>query len=244
MICRNRQKAETPLGDNWASPGDRICVYDHDTFLRIGTLEIASWDGAIARAKLIEGTAPVGSYLANDAYFASVHLEGCSVQNTRARGFLLQSRNMLVENCFIRGMSLPGIIISPDVRVWYEVGPSDHVEIRNCTFEKCAYIKSGANFGTIVVKACHDAGAADYPAGVHSDIRIHDNIFRDCNSSGICVTATDGVVIEGNRFERCRNEQNPQIPGSEYDIVTRNCTNVTIGANESDKAAELLALCE
>ena len=242
IVCRNRKMEETPLGNDWARPGDTICIYDRETFLRVGTMEILSWDGSFAKVKLTDGTASVGNILANDAYFASVHLDSCSVQNTRARGFLLQSRNMLVENCLIRGMSLPGIIISPDVRVWYEVGPSDHVEIRNCTFEKCAYIANGSNRGAIVVKAAHDAGAPDYPAGVHSDIAVRGCTFRDMNSSGICITATDGVVIENNRFENCRNTKNASIAGSEYDIVTHNCTNVTVSGNVTDKAPEMLAL--
>ncbi|MBQ2707216.1 MAG: hypothetical protein IJF67_03045 [Clostridia bacterium] len=62
------------------------------------------------------------------------------------------------------------------------------------------------------------------------------------NSIVICITATDSVVIENNRFENCRNTVNASIDGSEFDIVTHNCTNVTVSGNVTDKAPEMLAL--
>ncbi|MBR7184862.1 MAG: hypothetical protein IKD37_04560 [Clostridia bacterium] len=38
---------------------------------------------------------------------------------------------MLIENCYIAGMSLVAPLFVPDIRVWWEVGPCKHVEIRN-----------------------------------------------------------------------------------------------------------------
>lgn len=240
-ICRDRQMNEAPLGLKWAQEGDLIRVYERSTFLEKGTFRIGSYSKGRAVIGDVTGSEPaVGDILANDSFFASVRLDGCEVMHTRARGFLLQSRNMLIENCRIYGMSLPGIIISPDVRVWYEVGPSDNVEIRNCSFEKCAVNGSAANLGAIVVKAAHDSGASDYPAGVHTNLRIKDNRFKNCGSSGIFVSAAKGIEIGGNDFEGCKVNQNPSVADTGFDIVCCSCENVRIGENSTDKDAALL----
>lgn len=229
------------LNPRWAEAGDMINVYDRETFLQKGTITISDYQNGTCFIESYTGEFAPGDILANDTFFASVHLENCEVRHTRARGFLFQSRNMLIENCRIYGMSLPGIIISPDVRVWYEVGPSRNVEIRNCTFEKCGINGSSANLGAIVVKAAHDRAGDAYPAGVHSDIRIHDNLFKNCGNSGIFVSATDGVQIYGNRFENCgvlRFDKN--VESTAYDIALRNCRSIEIGENRTDKDSAYL----
>ncbi|MCQ2431161.1 MAG: right-handed parallel beta-helix repeat-containing protein [Clostridia bacterium] len=234
-IYRNRKMEEGKLGPLWADKDDMICFYDRNTFLQKGTFRIRSYHDGHAEIADVNGTPAIGDILANDSFFASVLLEGCSVKHTRARGFLLQSRNMTVRDCHIYGMALPGIIISPDIKVWYEVGPSRNTEITGCTFEKCAINGSAANLGAIVVKAAHDPGAADYPAGVHSDVRIYNNTFRNIGSSGVFVSATKGVQIYGNRFENCMENKNPNTRDTEYDIVTVNCEDVTVSDNISNK---------
>ena len=235
-IYRNRQMEPGELSPSFAEAGDILHVYDRNTFLEKGTLTLASYDHGDAVIETHTGEYALGDILANDSFFASVHIENCEVRHTRARGFLLQSRNMLVENCRIYGMSLPGIIISPDIKVWYEVGPSDNVEIRNCTFEKCGFLHSGANLGAIVMKAAHDAGSADYPAGVHTNLSIHNNRFIHCGASGIYVSAARGVKIEDNVFEDCcADPYDPNVASVQHDIALRNCDDVEIRRNHSDR---------
>lgn len=240
-IYRNRDMSEGSLGTKWAKSGDVINVYDRETFLQKGTITLSDYKNGTAFIKSYTGAFAPGDILANDSFFASVHLENCEVRHTRARGFLFQSRNMLIENCRIYGMSLPGIIISPDIRVWYEVGPSRNVEIRNCTFEKCGINGSSANLGAIVVKAAHDRGGDSYPAGVHQDIRIHDNLFKNCGNSGIFVSASEKIQIYGNKFENCGMLRfDEKVESTAYDIALRNCRDVKIGENQTDKASDHL----
>lgn len=239
-IYRNRDMTPDELSPEFAESGDMLRVYDRNTFLEKGTITLAEYTDGDAVITSHTGEYSVGDILANDSFFASVHLDNCEVRHTRARGFLLQSRNMLIENCRIYGMSLPGIIISPDIKVWYEVGPSDNVEIRNCTFEKCGFLHSGANLGAIVMKAAHDAGSADYPAGVHTNLSIHGNKFINCGASGIYVSAARGVTITDNMFENC--SMSPYDPNAEsvhYDIALRNCDDICVKHNQSNKPSEL-----
>ncbi len=241
FIYRDRSMNPGRLGSLWAQGGDRIVVYDRDTFLEKGKIVLEDYHEGKAKIKEVLGDCGVGDILANEEFFASVHLENCNVSHTRARGFLLQSWNMLVENCRIYGMSLPGIIISPDIRVWYEVGPSKNVEIRNCVFEKCGINGSAANMGAVVVKASHDVDRDNYPVGVHNGIRIHDNLFKNCGNSGIFVNAARDVQVYGNTFENCSCKRfSEKVDTNLYDIVLRKCADIEVNGNITTKENSLL----
>lgn len=243
MPCIYRHRAMEPdkLGPLWAQAGDWLVVYDRETFLQKGRVLLKDYHDSTAYVEKVEGAVAKGDILANETFFASVHLDNCTVTHTRARGFLLQSWNMLVENCKIYGMSLPGIIVSPDIRVWYEVGPSKNVEIRNCTFSKCGINGSAANMGAIVVKASHDVDADNYPAGVHDGVHIHHNLFQNCGNSGIFVNAAKNVRIHDNRFENCSCKRfSEKVDTNLYDIMLRRCENSTTADNSTTKDVQWL----
>ena len=242
MICPRRHEVH-PLPKGWARPGDTVYVYDSDTFLQKGSFVIDSVDennNAVYRDEV--GSLAVGDTLANAEYFASLHIDGCTVRNTRARGFLVQTHNVLIENSYICGMSLAALLFAPDIRVWWEVGPCKNVEIRNNVIEHCAHIRSGANQGAIIFKACHDGNTVDYPAGVHENIYIHDNRFIDIPQSAIFVSSAKNVRIEDNSFTHCCFDPQDTAEYAKYDIVAANCENVTLSGNVSDRGEETLQI--
>ncbi len=239
FYARNKERS---LPDFWACVGDVIHVYDPVTFLKKAELTVDTVDENYnIRYKDLKGEIENGDVLANSAYYASVHVDSCTLRNTRARGLLIQSQNVLVENSYIYGMSLPAMLFSPDIKVWYEVGPVKNVEIRNNVIEYCAHTHYGANVGTIVFKSCHDVGCDDYPAGVHSDINIHDNLFIDSANSAIYVSSAKKVRIENNEFKNCCfDPQNPDLPYANYEIVAVNCENITVSGNKSDRGNDTI----
>lgn len=230
------------LPQKWAQSGDVILVYDKETLHVKGRLTLSQYaDNGDAEIAAEEGTCAVGDILANDAFFAAVTIENCSVRNTRARGFLLQTRNVLVDNCHIYGMALPAIIISPDINYWYEVGPAENVEIRNCTFEKCSWIVKASNVGAVVVKTCHDDKLPNMPTGVHHDIRFINNTFKHCGNSGIFVASTDGVTVRGNRFsELAQAVFDRSREGLYHAVYLYNSSHFTVQDNESDTPDKML----
>lgn len=241
MHCPYRGTSR-PLPEHWADAGDVIVVYDSATFLKKGSFKIAEIDENNCAVYTDEtGEFAVGDTLANSAYFASLHVDGCTLRNTRARGLLIQTQDVLIENCYISGMSLPAILCAPDIRVWWEVGPTRNVEIRNCIIEKCAHIRTPANQGAVVFKACHDDGITDYPAGVHENIYLHGNLFRDNPNSAIFISAARNIRVENNRFENCCfDPHSPELPYSAYDAVLLNCENVHLSGNTSSRGEETL----
>ena len=200
-----------------------------------------------------------GDILANASYYASVHIDGCTMRCTRARGLLVQSQNVLIENSYVYGMSLAGMLFAPDVHFWGEVGPCRNVEIRNNVIEYCARIDSSENQGAIIFNTSHNNTTGNLPAGVHANISIHSNRFLDIPGSGIYVCSAKNVHIEDNVFSGCGSWNGVSTkaktvdyadsceglppPGMEYvnyDIVLVNCEDVVVRGNVSDRGQETL----
>ena len=204
VACRDPGGGKARLPRGWARPGDALAVYDAATLLPKGRLSVTSWRdsgrGVAPPGGDAAGIAP-GDFVANERDFPSVEIEDCSVENSRARGFLLQTRHVRVRGCAFRGLALPAVLVAPDFRHWFEAGPAEDVEISGCTFEKCGMNGSPANLGAVTVKTSHDAGPGNCPAGVHRDLRIVGNAFRGCGAGGVYVESASGVEVRDNAFE-------------------------------------------
>lgn len=224
----------------WAQPGDRIAVYDRKSFLQTAEFTVKSvLPNGIFETEDMSGTVKQGCVLANKAFFAAVHIDCCTLRSTRARGALIQTQNVLIENSYIYGMSYAGLLFSPDIKRWWEVAPAENVEIRNNIFEHCSHASDTMPDGAVSFKASHDGESGEYPAGVHKNISIHNNRFKDFCGCGIFVSAADSVRIEDNVFERDKTTQRQG-----FDIRLVNCRNTKIHNNRDDDFPERLISIE
>ena len=210
--------------DRWAQTGDEILVYDPKTFLEKGRFVLSGHRRGHGRVTQLVGKLETGDVLANNAFNPEVVVSRCVFEHSSSRGVLLQSQNMLLENCRFSGHIHAGLLIAPDIRVWNEVGPAKNLEIRNCEFTRCGIGSMMANLGAIVIKASHDVGAADYPAGVHNAITIRNCRFHDNGTRGIYASAVRGLAIVNNRFER--NAIAPDRLAEFPDVRMVNCEDV------------------
>lgn len=237
---RVNTRLDNLLDKDWAQPGDILNIYERESFEHVASVEVVSYIGSEIKYKLIFGEITKGNVVGNTAYYAQTHLDNCTVYNTRARAFLLQTENILIENCHIYGMSGCAMILSPDIRVWHEVGPCKNVVIRNNVMEKCGYGYLPSNIGAIAVKCCHDAGLTDSPAGIHKNFLIENNTFRNIGASGVFALAVDGIEVKNNRFENCsRNPYDDDIESRKYDIGLMNCKKVVVEGNTSSRDEKL-----
>lgn len=221
-----------PLSADWARCGDVIEVYHPKEFLVKAKIYVTGFEDGNITYDILEGEVQEGDVLANTAYFASVHVENCMVKNSRARGILIQSRDVVVENCKFEGLSLAGVLISPDIEYWYEVGPARNVLIQNNTFTKCAYAGAVHNLGNILVKSSHGSEYEAYPCGVHKNIIVRDNKFVDSPVSAIFVSSTEGIEVTDNEFLNCCYEQRgEELPGSNEIVELQNCSQVIMENN-------------
>ena len=221
-----------PLSHHWAEAGDVIEVYHPKEFLVKAKLLVKAYCDGKLTYEVLEGNVVEGDVLANTAYFASVHVDNCTVRNSRARGILIQSRDVVIENSTFFGLSLAGVLISPDIEYWYEVGPARNVRIQNNIFKKCAYAGAVHNLGTILVKSSHGSEYEAYPCGVHQNLVIKDNQFVDSAVSAVFVSSTEGVEVTNNTFKHCCFEHRAEeLPGSNNNIELQNCSNIIVENN-------------
>ncbi|MBQ3549403.1 MAG: right-handed parallel beta-helix repeat-containing protein [Clostridia bacterium] len=233
---RINTRLDSLLDDDWAKAGDILNIYEQESFDHVASVRVVSYKGNDVVYEPIFGEFKKGNIVGNTALYAETHLDGCTVYNTRARAFLFQTENILVENCHIHGMSGCAMILSPDIRKWHEVGPCKNVVIRNNMIEKCGYAKLPSNIGAIAVKCCHDAGLTDSPAGVHENFTIEGNTFRNLGASGVFALAVKGITVKNNRFENCSsNRFSEDVESIKYDVALMNCDDAEVSGNTSDR---------
>lgn len=149
----------------------------------------------------------------------SVRILRCRVHGNRARGMLLQTRDVEVADCVFEDISGAGIQICTDACDWWESLGSRDVTVRQCTFRRC-------NFGVARREAALDI-FSDLPhgqqsaAGVHQRLHLLENTFDDNSGAAIHVGSADGVEIRGNRF----------AVGDHPAVIVMNSRNVTIAGN-------------
>lgn len=142
-------------------------------------------------------------YLINATRLPTVEITGCTVMGNRARGFLIKTRNVLIERNVIRESTGTGIHVGAEGS-WHEGPTSENVTIRHNRILRC-----GTGAGTID-RACGIAvsvGAekADVP-GLHKNILIEGNIIEGENAeNGIAVSGAEDVVIRNNEIAGCKN---------------------------------------
>ena len=206
------------LSPDWCREGDIITVLDPVDCTKLGQIKVLSFKKDKMEFETISGKVEIGNVLQNTAFSAAVDIDRCNVKNTRARGFLFQTENISVRNCCFFGISSSAVLAAPDVRLWYEVGPIKNMHILNNTFEKCAYTGNEAEKSVITVKNSHGKiGKTSF--GVHKDIIISGNTFRNKKGKCVSVMSCDGLSIENNSFENCISVDNCDT------VETAMCTN-------------------
>jgi hypothetical protein len=69
----------------------------------------------------------------------------------------------------------------------------------------------------------------DFPAGVHRNITIANNLIRDTQGSGIYACSIDGIYISNNTIEH--GSTDPVLPTGRYAIYLKNCKNGSVEQN-------------
>ena len=136
--------------------------------------------------------------LSNLSTTPAVRIRRCFVHGNRARGMLLQSRDVLLEGCRFEDISGAGLHICTDAQDWWESLGSRDVTVKDCVFRRC-------NFGVASRVAALDIfsdlpGGRQSAAGVHQRLHILGNTFEDNSGAAIHVGSAEDVEVRSNRF--------------------------------------------
>lgn len=140
-------------------------------------------------------------YLINITRLPRVEITGCSLTGNRARGFLIKTRNVLIENNLICETTGTGIHVGAEGS-WHEGPASADVTIRNNRILRCGF-GAGTQNGACAIAV--NVGAPDETAaGLHRNIRIENNIIEGEQSDrGIYISGASGVIVRFNEISGC-----------------------------------------
>jgi parallel beta-helix repeat protein len=227
LAARIRRGEEVALSARYVQQGDTIEFYDGRTMVPKGTATVVQRQGQRLRLDGMPTNVAVGDLFNNISMTPKVRISDVEVHRNRARGFLLQSQDVIVEDCKIIRPTGIALFVTMDVNYWFESGQAKNVIMRNNTIVGAN--KHLVREGAITVKCGHDSGGTDYPAGVHRNIKIFNNTIRDTLNSGIYVCSTEGVEIRGNKIEQASQE--PSLPNGHHAIYLKNCMNGIVKDN-------------
>lgn len=209
--CKKRPDGLLP--PDWCRAGDIIYFYDPQKTTYKGQFTVTEFLDGVASFNGLLGEIKDGYILQNTAYTASCEIDNCTIKNTRARAFLLQTNNVEIKNCTFFGQTDSAIKASPDLDYWYEVGPIDGLYIHHNHFVKNGF---AVNASTIALHTTHHRGNNPSVFGLHKNIRIENNVFERATNHCIELHATDNVSIQDNLFPK-------EI---EQPILLSNCRNI------------------
>jgi hypothetical protein len=138
-----------------------------------------------------------GAVVVDTSAAPTVTVAGCTIGNNRARGFWIQTANVLVENCVVLGSSGPAAELRCDVNKWWEGPNPSNIKFESCTFQEC-------NYGPAKNLAVIDSYALNTNGAVASGKIIENLTFSDCNftdsNTAMAFQSTGEVLVEGCRF--------------------------------------------
>ncbi|MBC2593455.1 hypothetical protein H5P28_04195 [Ruficoccus amylovorans] len=156
----------------------------------------------IFRAPLSPEIQP-GCAMENLTWTPEVVIEGCRVQNNRARGFLLSTPRKIIVRENELSPAGSAIKISGDASYWFESGAVRDVLIEDNHFGECCY--GPVSWGRAVIDIDPEVSGPDVAeATFHSGICITNNIFSTFDTGLVYARSVKGFVFKGNRIEANR----------------------------------------
>ena len=155
-------------------------------------------DLIVTFTKALDARVRAGDIVWNASAAPKARIRGCTVRNNRARGMLIQTRDVILAGCLFENCSGAAIHVACDINYWHEgIGAADMV-IRDNRFIGCNY-GAARRRAVLDIFAELPGGKIAHP-GVHRGIEVVGNNFVKSEGSAIYVHSSDGVVIRDNKF--------------------------------------------
>ncbi len=133
------------------------------------------------------------------AVSSKVRIRNCHVHGNRARGMLIQTRDVVIENCLFEDITCSGLHICTDACDWWESLGVRDVTIKGCVFRRNCF------WGNSALHIFSDIPGGQSAPGVHKGIRILDNTFEDnAGGSAINIGSSEDVELAGNKFVKTK----------------------------------------
>lgn len=141
------------------------------------------------------------SLIASVTEMPRLTFKNCTVKNIRGRGVLIQTRNVLVENCLFENCTGQGIHIDTAYG-WGESIGTRNVQIRNNKFIDCGF---GSTKYCDAVGVVIETEAEEPAVGVHKDICIEKNLVKG-SGAAFNIRCAENVTVRENLIIGCNEE--------------------------------------
>jgi len=158
-----------------------------------------------------------GDIAGNTSSCPVLRIRNCTTIRNRSRGFIIKTRDVLIEDCTFQDITECGIALESDVDAWWESISARNVIIRNNRFISG---KSEAGYLNGVIES--HTMSQNAPAGAYRNIIIDNNIFLGSFGNMIKLGSADSVRIVNNTMDGARDEA----------ILLYNCKNIEITGNK------------
>ncbi|MBN1864381.1 MAG: right-handed parallel beta-helix repeat-containing protein [Victivallales bacterium] len=201
---------ETHCRNDWIiepEPGHVLELTDRKTLLPYATRKVVRVEVNLKEGRhriTLDAPVPpelqVGHVLVNVDWAPLVRVRNNIMRSHRARGVLIQSRDVVVENNTFDHVSGAGIHVTTDMYDFYESIGTRNVTIRNNTFLDCGFgaTRAGAVVNVFARIGALGKGSSEGHPGVHRDILIENNTIENTPNCGIYLGATDGATVRDN----------------------------------------------
>ncbi len=186
---------------DYADVGDRLEVVERRTLAPVSTRSVVATSHAPERwSSDITLDAPLPHpldefFLSNITRLPRTRITGCSMSHHRARGCLIKSRDVLIENCRFHGLTSTAIHVGAEA-YWHESTISSDVTLRGNTVTHCGYGGSQNNSDGIAVNV--QAEDTSVP-GLHQNLVIEGNDIEAVPGHvGIAVHSARNMTLRDN----------------------------------------------
>ena len=169
------------------------------------------------------------TFLFDATRLPALRIRECRCVNTRGRGFLITTRDAVVEDCVFLRLQDGGILALPMMEPWFQAAGLDALTIRRNRFAHCNH-GIGPCTGEIMVGAVHK-GWTHGATGVNRNIHIAHNTIRDTGNLWLHIGSTDGAVIEHNTIIN-GNAQEPHLDWMKSAVTLVNARNIRFTNNQ------------
>jgi parallel beta-helix repeat protein len=190
------------IGDKLELSGEDKLLLPYAT-LTVRSVEINKQDKTLIigfSEKLPERTGK-GDVVGNASSIPVLRIRNCTTIRNRSRGFIIKTRDVVIEDCTFQDLTECGVALESDVNAWWEAISSRDVIIRNNRFIDSKF-EPGYLHGVIEFHTMSKTA----PAGVYRRITIANNIFLGSIANIIKIGSADGVDIIDNIMDQSKDE--------------------------------------
>lgn len=181
-------------------------------------------------SKSIKGKVNTHDGIENISWESSALIENNIVRNNRARSFLIStSEEVIIRDNYLSSQMI-GILVTGDLDLWNESGPTENLLIENNTFVDCLF--GGSKDHHVIMIGPQYLEKNKVESKYSKNITIRNNTFKTFETKILHALSVDGLIFENNKIIQTRTY--PELSSNHENLKIENSNAVSIKNNAFD----------